>query len=340
MKKGIVLCAVCLSVLLVACGAPQAAQATPAPVVATPAPVSLPDPLETDAEGLVLATGISLPVPADAADVRYSYWELPDEAPLAQVDFTLDGAALCLRAKPYGELQPDDISGLSYDWSEIRAAQVRERPAVLATNDEAGYIAWVDAAPGLLYSLSMTRGASEEKLTALAELVFTPLQGDSGPEESAPEQFPEAYGEYRELITQIALGLERGWISDLVTEVGISEVFRTAERETYGWLMADVNRDGVDELLFGKLTPEEESSPFYDIYSMLNGEMIHVSTGWAYNYWYLLPDGVFINEWSGSGYDTYRNSYGLFNGKFIPANRSVDQSEYLHLDFQAFEVLD
>ena len=157
-------------------------------------------------------------------------------------------------------------------------------------------------------------------------------------EEAAPVQTPDPlYAPYRELVNQIAQGLARGWASDLVTEIGISEVFKTAEKDSYGWLQADINRDGVDELLFGRIVPEGEASPFYDIYTILGAERIHLSTGWDYNHWYLLSDGLFVNEWHGAGNDSYRTAYGLFNGKLIPANRYVERSEYIHLDFHLFE---
>ena len=70
---------------------------------------------------------------------------------------------------------------------------------------------------------------------------------------------------------------------------------------------------------------------------MLAGEMIHLSTGWEYNHWYLLADGLFVNEWHGTEFETYRSAYGLFNGTFIPANRYVEADEYIHIAFLPFD---
>ena len=188
---------------------------------------------------------------------------------------------------------------------------------------------------------SLTEAAvSSPAPTETAPPTETPAPTPEPTSEPTPEPTPDPlYEPYRELVTQVSLGLERGWVADLVTERGISEVFKTAEKGVFGWLQEDINHDGVDELLFGKLTAADEASPFYDIYTMLAGEMVHLSTGWDYNHWYLLADGLFVNEWHGAEYETYRTAYGLFNGKFIPANRYVEADEYIHIDFLSFEDL-
>ena len=341
MKKTMIFCSLCLAALLLAaCGAAETAQitaVTPVPTDApTETPVAMVNPVHiTDAEGLAQATGLVPTPPKGAQDVQYRYLSIPGSAPLAEMAFTLDGDGLLLRAQISTATEPDDISGLYYDWTLVQAAEVKGRRAVVYTNDEQGHIDWVDPDAGVLYNLSMSQGASAEKLTALAERVFAALLGE--PEQ--PEQTPDPrYEAYRELVGQIGQGLERGWVADLVTERGISEVFKTAQKGEYGWLQEDINHDGTDELLLGGLVPEDEPSPIYDIYAMLNGEMIHPSTGWDYNHWYLLTDGIFVNEWHGSNYDTYRTAYGLFNGKLIPANRHVERIEYIHLDFKPFEA--
>jgi len=340
MKKTLILCVLSLTALLLAaCGeakplrAPDASPAAETPA-ATEAALALPNPVHaTDAQGLAQATGIVFSAPSEAVDVQYSYLAIPNESPIAEMRFTLDGDAFFLRARARRELNGEDISGLAYDWTLVQADTVKDREAIVYTNGEAGHIDWVDADSGVLYCLGMKEGASPEKLKAAAERVFSPLVGE--PEK--PVETPDPlYEPYRELVGQIAQGLELGWVGDLVAERGISEVFRYAEKGTYGWLQADFNHDTVDELIFGKLVPEDEPTPIYDIYAILGGELAHPSTGWDYNHWYLLSDGIFVNEWHGTGGETYRTPYGLFNGKFLPANRVVEQSEYIHLNLQPF----
>ena len=44
------------------------------------------------------------------------------------------------------------------------------------------------------------------------------------------------------------------------------------------------------------------------------------------------------HEWHGTANDTYRTPYGLFNGKFVPANRYVEPGEYIHIAFRDFDT--
>ena len=43
-----------------------------------------------------------------------------------------------------------------------------------------GKIIWFDIVPGVEYSLSVESGASENSLIAMANELFTPLQGEAG----------------------------------------------------------------------------------------------------------------------------------------------------------------
>ena len=174
-KKTCALICLALAVLLLAaCGASE-----PEPTE-EPMAVGLPNPIhEVDRQGLVDATGIPLDAPEGAEDVRYSYIELTNDHPIAQMNFTLDGAKAYVRVQATGELAPIDISGLYYDWTEQQEVSVGYCSGVACTNGEAGYVSWLDVVPGLAYNLGMTEGASIEKLTELANLVFVPVQGDA-----------------------------------------------------------------------------------------------------------------------------------------------------------------
>jgi hypothetical protein len=339
MKKHVLILMLCLALLLPAlsaCAAALPSQAAAPPsetpeATEEPAPVELPNPIhETDAGGLVQATGIPLPPPVGAEEVRYSYLELADESPLAQMAFRLNGDEAILRAQPFAGTEPSDISGLFYDWTVNTVSEVKHCRAEVHTDGEAGYIAWVDVAPGLLYNLGMSSGADAEKLTALANLAFYPVQADTDGDDG-----PDVY---QELIDKVVQKLKEGMLVADTKELGISEIFARAvpNRLSLGWLRQDINGDRVEELLFGEIREEESGSPIYDIYTLLNGELDHTTSGWELNHWYLIEGGLLVNQYSGTGYDAYRTSYGLFNGKLVPANRAVDPSEYLTLPFTPF----
>ena len=172
-KRFALICLILAALLLAACGASEP-EPTQEPAVGMPNPIH-----EVDRQGLVDATGIPLDAPEGAEDVRFSYIELTNDNPIAQMNFTLDGAEAYLRVQATGELAPIDISGLYYDWTEQREVSVGSCSGFACTNGEAGYIAWLDVVPGLAYNLGMTEGASIDRLTELAGLVFAPVQGDA-----------------------------------------------------------------------------------------------------------------------------------------------------------------
>ena len=176
MKRILIAFIVLAAMLLSACGAAAPAP-TEAPAVGMPNPIH-----ETDEKGLAEATGISLPAPEGASDVSWSYIELNGEPPIAQMNFTLGVKKAYLRAQATGKTEASqlpDISGLYYEWNTTAEDQVAHCKAYVNTNGEAGYVTWLDVAPGVQYCLGMTEGASVLELVKLANHVFVPLQGDA-----------------------------------------------------------------------------------------------------------------------------------------------------------------
>ena len=310
---------------LAACGAAETAQVTEAPaetaeslVPARPEPV-LPT-HETDADGLLKATGIALTAPEGAEAPVYSYLQNGQERPTARLKFTLDGVGGWIYAKHYAGLEPPDTAGLYQRGAE---SMVGECKGVVYTKDDAGYIAWVDTENGVLYELGLSSGASAERLTELANAVRS-AQGGSG------------YDAYAELLDHVAQGIRDDWCSEIVDDLGISEAFKRAKDLHLGWLRRDINNDGTEELLFGAITEEGEPSPIYDIFTMLDGELVHPATGREINYWLLMRDGTLVNEFTSNGWDRYRTPYGFFNGKLLQTVRQTDSGDFLWLPFQPF----
>ena len=145
-------------------------------------------------QGVAEATGISLPAPEGATDVQY--FIIKTEKPIAEMRFTLDGKKANLRAQATSltDLAIDtekaksdqatyadiDISGMNYKWESIGTQIVKDRSAICFVSGKAGFIAWIDAAPGIVYNLSMDDGATFETLVKMAEASFTPVQGNVG----------------------------------------------------------------------------------------------------------------------------------------------------------------
>lgn len=196
MKKSILFLLV-LSMLLglCACGSKKPVESS-----------GMPNPVhECTKEELGAATGIFLDAPEGATDVSYFYIDSAD-APISQVFFKLDGKEFCYRAQPtsYTSITATvsdavvettdlmdslnkstnigaSLAGMYGDWEMAALVDVAgSREGVVALNDgKAGFISWLDVVPGVLYSLSVDKKASQPLLMDTAELCFVPLQGDA-----------------------------------------------------------------------------------------------------------------------------------------------------------------
>lgn len=199
MKKLLV---VLLSVMMVfsmcACGAKEEEQ----PDAGLPSPIT-----ECTQEELVEATGIELAAPPEADNVAYSYITIPDQEPIAQVTFTVIEDDYCYRAQPtaatsimtgideQGLTVAEDIqeaiqsginiaatlTGMNYEWKSFASVDVQHCEGICAFNEgKEGFIAWLDVAPGILYSLSMDKGCTQDHLMTMANAIFVPAQGNVG----------------------------------------------------------------------------------------------------------------------------------------------------------------
>ena len=156
--------------------------------------------IDSNETEVIEQTGIDLPAPEDAKDVSYQLINQGDDQPMiAQMNFTLDGRQYYLRAcstelTSLSDLEEDsdasdvsnvdmnagNISGLNYDWNASGLQDLGDCEAIIQTSKEgAGYMAWLDVVPGVLYNLCEESNATFDDLYDTAEKVFVPLQGDS-----------------------------------------------------------------------------------------------------------------------------------------------------------------
>ena len=147
-----------------------------APIAGVPNPWT-----ETTAEGLMEALGIAFTVPEGAQNIAFRMLESDS---LAEMDFDLDGMSYTARIQPAVEWT--DISGMYYEWENtMEDFTIGNCPAWegRAADDQgtADLCLWFDVAPGLMYSLSTVSEGDLDgfDLTAIAEQVYTPVQGDA-----------------------------------------------------------------------------------------------------------------------------------------------------------------
>ena len=141
------------------------------------------DPREvlTTASQIFRLTGLNVTVaPEGAENITYNAF-LFDGLTVAETTFQLKGVTYAYRMAATAELREDfaDISGLE-TFPENATAKVFWCSAKLSFQPGGqGKILWFDVVPGIIYSLSMDSGASEETLLNTAQALFEPTQHDS-----------------------------------------------------------------------------------------------------------------------------------------------------------------
>ena len=131
-------------------------------------------------EELKAASGLSFAVPEDAENVEYRWLASGN---LAEMRFTLDSDEFCARVQPADEFM--NISGIYFYWDNEETVTVGHCEGTIGmaqagSEDWVELCQWYDAAPGLMYSLSVyTTDPDGLDLTAVAEMVYVPAQGEN-----------------------------------------------------------------------------------------------------------------------------------------------------------------
>lgn len=137
----------------------------------------------TEAE-FAKAAGVTLNLPKGAEDALYRWNEVDS---LAEMQFTLDGDEYCARVQP-AELEDGallNISDIYFDWEHEEEITVGPCPGTIGlaktgSTDWVELCLWYDAAPGLMYALSVyTTDPDGLDLTAVAQMVYAPVQADA-----------------------------------------------------------------------------------------------------------------------------------------------------------------
>ena len=128
----------------------------------------------------LLELGYSISIPEGAQYITYALLEHPEyEAKMAEVTFRISETQYVCRivATPSTASDFSDISDTEVSYANQFAAELQWCPARGCYNeDAAGKLVWFDVVPGLLYSMTMDRGASEAALLEMGLAVFSPAQ--------------------------------------------------------------------------------------------------------------------------------------------------------------------
>lgn len=129
-------------------------------------PVVLSDPQE-----ILDVLGIRFNEPDGASGVRYSIIG----GKTAQMDFVWNGIECTARIS--GEPSFTDISGMYFSWMPEICTKIERCDAVVKLAESGGSTTgvcmWYDTVPGLMCSVSVKSGATQELLEAIARQVYT-----------------------------------------------------------------------------------------------------------------------------------------------------------------------
>lgn len=147
--------------------------------------------------------------------------------------------------------------------------------------------------------------------------------------------------EYIALISEAKDVLEHPEIyNDYMGERHFSDVFYIHYDPLFqilGYLLQDIDGDGSDELIFGENDVNPEGSwngVVYDMYTISDGQVVHVLNGWERNRYYLSENGVIINEFSNSA-----NESGCYYYKFVGQDLELIEGYVENIDNDGNRVI-
>ena len=121
------------------------------------------------------------------------------------------------------------------------------------------------------------------------------------------------YPQYDEVLANICdlrfagtQGIETEFSSDLLTA---NDYYQTP-----GWLLRDLDGDGIPELLLGA-NWDAGHAVIFNIYRYGGARAVRVVNGWNRNRWYLCTDGSLANEGSSSAFESSYSYYRYTSGE-------------------------
>ncbi len=127
--------------------------------------------VQSNPEEILEQLGIRFNEPEGASGVRYSIID----GKTAQMDFVWNGVECTARIS--GETAFTDISGMYFSWKTVTDTDIGRCPAVVKLADSGGssvgVCLWYDTVPGLMCSVSVKSGATQELLEKLSRQVYT-----------------------------------------------------------------------------------------------------------------------------------------------------------------------
>ena len=186
--------------------------------------------------------------------------------------------------------------------------------------------------------------APESPAPAVKETAPAPEETQPEPEQPvpAPEETPTVEQAYAVVIGEYYTALEQRWNGAELMEDGLNymaaDCYGDAPLENLGYAIADIDGDGVPELLIGSIHGDE----FYDkmIFSLYtldeNGVNKLVFDGTERNRYYYAGENRFANLGSSASNDSFETTVKLEEGEMIDMTYTTAPEDYVQLELTPF----
>lgn len=181
---------------------------------------------------------------------------------------------------------------------------------------------------GLDYTIAMDRRLQEHNNLALTgrgggqAVILMPFAPDAA---SAT-----GYAAYDALLAEIA-DLRRSGASDVQTDFSHDLLSVNDYYQTPGWLLRDLDGDGIPELLLGADWGDGHSVIF-NIYRLDGAKAVRVVDGWNRSRWYLCTDGSLAHEGSDGASEGTYSYYRYENGALRHLETVISLDGWLYSD--------
>lgn len=256
--------------------------------------------------------------PSYSADGNFEFW---GATTVSGVDYPIEYRAYRAMKQTLSTAYWEIENTSDYQWSnyvttagtDVLIAVGQNNSLVLTdTGDSVVVIVVMNATTGD----TQTGKAALEALANTFDLSLAPRTQNAPVETTAPTETGTAIPEaYQPVIAKYVTALTEHWGGEACSNADISILvsYATSPSEL-GYALLDLDNDGTDELIIAN---DAERQVIYDLYSLVDGKLVHVFTGWDRNS-YELREGFRILNIGSNGAASADYVYcHLSNGQLV-----------------------
>ena len=256
--------------------------------------------------------------PSYSADGNFEFW---GATTVSGVDYPIEYRAYRAMKQTLSTAYWEIENTSDYQWSnyvttagtDVLIAVGQNNSLVLTdTGDSVVVIVVMNATTGD----TQTGKATLEAFANTFELSLAPRTRNAPVETTAPTESGTAIPEaYQPVIAKYVTALTEHWGGEACSNADISILvsYATSPSEL-GYALLDLDNDGTDELIIAN---DAERQVIYDLYSLVDGKLVHVFTGWDRNS-YELREGFRILNIGSNGAASADYVYcHLSNGQLV-----------------------